>query len=133
MPWNGRRGKGISLPKKLLKTFHRYVTLFQNQVRKKKTIQKLWNGDMHLHMWNKGDRQKGLGVQFVQQSIVFYFKKFQLQRLISEPYALNPAPTKTILANGFKFIKEYETTPGTICFLQNVKRYELKRETWEKM
>lgn len=86
---------------------------------------------MHLHMWNHENRQKGKGLEFVKKSIPFYFKNFKLQQLICEPYALNPAPTKTILEVGFEFEKEYETIPGVICFRQKVKRYRLPKENWE--
>lgn len=82
---------------------------------------------MHLHIWKTNNRTKGLGYEFLRKSIPFYFKNFQLKKLVCEPYARNPAPLKTMEKVGFKFIKEYETTPGWINFHQKVKRYEMNR------
>ena len=38
---------------------------------------------MHLHMWQRADRQKGLGNQFVKLSTPFFFDKLKLKKLIS--------------------------------------------------
>lgn len=85
---------------------------------------------MHLHIWNSENRHKGTGLQFLMKSLPYYFKNFNLQKIISEPYALNAAPIKTLLKLGFDFKKEYETVPGPINLLQKVKRFELKRDKW---
>src|SRR6185312_12996150 len=78
---------------------------------------------MHLHMWKRDIRQKGLGAGFVKQSIPFFFENLKLKKLYSEPYALNPAPNKTLPKAGFEFVKEYITIPGFINFEQPVKRW----------
>lgn len=85
---------------------------------------------MHLHMWVGNKRQKGLGSQFVEKCVAIYFITFQLQKLICEPYAENPAPHKVIEKMGFEFIKTYETIPGWISFKQFVNRYELSRASF---
>jgi RimJ/RimL family protein N-acetyltransferase len=71
---------------------------------------------MHLHMWKPDTRNRGLGIELIRQSIPFYFHEFKLKNLYCEPYALNPAPNKTMKKIGFDFIKEYETIPGLISF-----------------
>ena len=43
-----------------------------------------------------------------------------LENLYCEPYALNLAPNGTLLKLGFKLVKQYETTPGSINFYQKV-------------
>jgi RimJ/RimL family protein N-acetyltransferase len=86
---------------------------------------------MHLHLWHTDVRSKGLGLQFLSQTIPYYFKNFRLKKINCDPYALNPAPFKTLEKVGFEFIKEYETTPGWINFHQTVKHYELSRERFE--
>ncbi len=88
--------------------------------------------NMHLHMWDASLRQNGLGRRFVELSITEYFEKFELQYLICEPYAANPAPNKTLPKLGFEFVRSYETVPGKICFPQMVNRYELPRVVWSK-
>ena len=83
---------------------------------------------MHLHLWEKINRQKGFGIEFLKQTIPFYFDNFRLKKLICEPYSKNPAPNRALSKLGFDFIREYETTPGAINFLQLVNRYELTKE-----
>ncbi len=85
---------------------------------------------MHLHLWKNGLRRQGLGTAFVQLSISVYFEKLKLKRLISEPYALNAAPNKTLEKAGFILMKEYITIPGAINYEQPVKRWELSREQY---
>ncbi len=88
---------------------------------------------MHLHMWTPGTRRRGLGLKLVRQSIPFYFKTFNLKNLWCEPYALNPAPNKSLKKLGFEFIKEYETTPGVICFPQPVNRWCLSKTRFSEL
>jgi RimJ/RimL family protein N-acetyltransferase len=83
---------------------------------------------MHLHLWNSDSRRQGLGTGLVRLSLSYYFETLQLKRLFCEPYALNPAPNKTLARVGFEFVKEYVTTPGYINFEQPVKRWMMSRE-----
>lgn len=85
---------------------------------------------MHLHLWENTSRQKGLGTLFVKKSLPHFFETFQLKRLCCEPYALNPAPNKTLENVGFSFIKQYETTPGWINFPQLVNNWCMKVEAF---
>jgi RimJ/RimL family protein N-acetyltransferase len=86
------------------------------------------SGTMHLHIWNKNNRRNGNGLNLLKQTIPYYFNNFELEKLICEPYALNPAPTKVLKNIGFEFVRTYDTIPGTICFLQTVIRYEMSRD-----
>jgi RimJ/RimL family protein N-acetyltransferase len=83
---------------------------------------------MHLHIWKPDNRTKGLGLQFVKMTLPYFFKNMQLKNLCCEPYALNPAPNKTMEKLGFTFIKEYITVPGWINYEQPVKHWELTYE-----
>lgn len=85
---------------------------------------------MHLHLWNSENRTKGIGTALLRKSIFFYFNNLKIKKLICEPYALNPAPNKTLEKVGFHFIKKYRTTPGTINFEQEVNRWELTKEKY---
>jgi RimJ/RimL family protein N-acetyltransferase len=80
---------------------------------------------MHLHMWGRDNRRKGAGLEFIKMSLPHYFSKFELQTLYCEPYALNPAPNKTLEKAGFEFIKTYDTTPGWINFHQSTNRWRM--------
>lgn len=83
---------------------------------------------MHLHLWRKDIRQKGIGPQFVRLCIPAFFENYQLQTLYCEPYALNPAPNKVMERLGFHFEKSYVTIPGWLNFEQDVNLWSLSRE-----
>ena len=88
---------------------------------------------MHLHLWTPRLRRKGHGTALVQLAVPFYFRHYELQTLVCEPYALNPAPNRTLEKAGFTFVREYRTIPGSINFEQAVKRWELTRQAFEKL
>ncbi len=88
---------------------------------------------MHLHIWKYDKRAKGLGLQFVKMTLPYFFKNMQLKKICCEPYALNPAPNKTVEKLGFDFIKEYITVPGWINFEQPVKHWELTLEKFNSL
>jgi len=85
---------------------------------------------MHLHLWNSTNRKKGLGVELVKKSLPFYFDNLKLKILYSEPYALNPAPNRTLEKIGFDFEKRYTRIPGSLNFVQEVNRWNLTREKY---
>ena len=80
---------------------------------------------MHIHLWHSDNRKKGDGSYFIKESLFYYFQKFKLQKLFCQPYALNPAPNKTLHNAGFEFIKKYETIPGWLNFKQFVNLWVL--------
>jgi RimJ/RimL family protein N-acetyltransferase len=88
---------------------------------------------MHLHLWKSTNRKKGIGTQLVKKSLPFYFEKLEIKKLICEPYSLNPAPNKTLKKVGFEFIKKHRTIPGKLNFEQEVNRWELTKENYEKI
>ena len=87
---------------------------------------------MHLHLWNKEHRKRGQGVEFLKLTIPFYFKNFELEELICEPYSENIGPNKVLEKRGFELIQTYQTAPGSINFHQTVHRYVLTREQFNK-
>ena len=82
---------------------------------------------MHLHLWESPKRQKGLGTQLLKQSLPYFFKDLKLKQLFCEPYALNPAPNKTLEKIGFTFVKEHVCIPGSLNFEQTVKRWRFDK------
>ncbi len=82
---------------------------------------------MHLHLWEADSRRSGLGTSFIIRSIPLFFERFDLAYLISEPYADNPAPHKTLARAGFTFVQQYNTIPGPINFRQDVRRYRIDK------
>lgn len=83
---------------------------------------------MHLHLWNNNSREKGRGVALVKKSIPYFFKNLEIKKLYCEPYALNPAPNKTLEKVGFVFVKNYITTPGSLNFEQSVNLWEMSKD-----
>lgn len=80
---------------------------------------------MHLHLWDPSLRKTGYGLQFVKMGIPYFFKNLQLKKLYCEPYALNPAPNKTLPKAGFRFVRSYITVPGYLNFKQEVNLWEM--------
>ena len=85
-------------------------------------------GWMHLHIWRPGARRRGSGAKLLDLTLPRLFEDLQLQRLYSEPYALNPAPHAALARAGFEFVKQHTTVPGVINFEQPVKRWVMTRE-----
>ena len=83
---------------------------------------------MHLHIWETGIRQKGMGTNLVKLTLPYFFECYRLKTLYCEPYALNPAPNKTLEKVGFQFVKKYVTTPGWLNFEQPVNLWEMSRD-----
>jgi len=81
---------------------------------------------MHLHIWKGNARNKGYGADLIKMSLPYFFKNLQLEHIYSEPFALNPAPNRTLQKAGFTFVKEYITSPGAITFEQPVIQWEIK-------
>jgi RimJ/RimL family protein N-acetyltransferase len=80
---------------------------------------------IHLHLWNSKLRKAGLGMEFVRRSANFFFERFNLKKLVCEPWAENPAPNRVLEKLGFTFVRRYRTIPGVIAYEQDVNRYEL--------
>lgn len=83
---------------------------------------------MHLHLWNKNLRKKGLGTKMVLLSLPLFFEKLKLKTIWCEPYAENQAPNRTLRNIGFEFVKKYLTVPGSLNFEQEVNRYKLTKK-----
>ena len=88
---------------------------------------------MHLHLWESPLRQKGLGAALVRLSLPYFFRNLQLLMLYCAPYALNPAPNKTLERAGFSFGRQYVGTPGSINFEQEVNIWEMSRAAFERL
>lgn len=85
---------------------------------------------MHLHIWNNDGRERGNGYFFINKCVDEYFRKFDLQRLLCEPYSENPAPNRLLARLGFEKVKTYDTVPGWINFPQTVNRWLMSRQRW---
>ncbi|HYC83816.1 MAG TPA: GNAT family N-acetyltransferase [Chryseosolibacter sp.] len=88
---------------------------------------------MHMHAWQKDNRRRGLGSEFIKLCIPQYFWNFRLQTLYCEPYAHNPAPNRILEKTGFTLVRTYETVPGWINFHQPVNRWRMDVDTFREL
>ncbi len=82
---------------------------------------------MHLHLWNPGDRGKGFGVKAVKLCIPLFMENLKLQRLMSQPKSDNTSANEVLKRCGFRFIKNYRTTPGSINYEQDVSLWTFEK------
>lgn len=88
---------------------------------------------MHLHLWQSIHRQKGLGSNLLRLSLPFFFRNLQIEKLIVEPFAYNPAPNRTLEITGFRFVKTYTTIPGSLNFEQEVNLWEMTKDEFMRL
>ena len=79
---------------------------------------------IHLHFWQAASRRRGAGTSLFRRTAEMMVKRFQLRRLLCEPWAHNPAPNALLPKAGFRFVRSYWTTPGPINREQEVNRWE---------
>ncbi|MGY4497081.1 RimJ/RimL family protein N-acetyltransferase [Bradyrhizobium sp. GM24.11] len=83
--------------------------------------------NMHLHITDASQRQQGIGVACVRQTVELYFQILKLKQLFCEPNSFNVAPNRTLQKAGFKYIKTHMTVPGPLNFHQAVNRWVIDR------
>lgn len=118
------------------KKFYYLIWLLNNKPVGHSNLNKIYFGvqaNMHIHLWDLKNRQKGIGHEFVKLSLPHFFENFKLKNLYCEPYAFNPAPNKVLKQLGFDFIKGYETIPGWINFQQKVNKWCLDYNKYIKL
>ncbi len=148
------QGMGVDLNK--MPNEERWFTMLNDQLQQdykdKKAYCTIWEADgeaighcnvnkiifgqeayMHLHLWYADKRTKGMGAQLVKKSLPYFFNHLHLKTLYCEPYALNPAPNKTLAKVGFEFAKEYVTTPGYLNFEQKVCLWQITKGQFKEL
>jgi RimJ/RimL family protein N-acetyltransferase len=83
--------------------------------------------NMHLHVTDPEQRNRGIGVACVRRSVDIYFELLKLKRLFCEPNAFNVAPNRTLQKAGFKYLKTHMTVPGPLNTHQAVTRWVIER------
>ena len=83
--------------------------------------------NMHLHVVEPENRNRGIGAQCVRLTADIYFEALQLKQLFCEPNAFNIAPNRTLQKAGFRYVKTYMTVPGALNFHQPVTRWVIER------
>src|SRR5438046_4419940 len=83
---------------------------------------------IHLHLLNSQLRRAGLGTEFVRRSANFYFERFNLKKLVCEPWEDNLAPNRVLGKLGLAFVRWYGRNPGVIAYEKEVNRLVLERD-----
>lgn len=83
--------------------------------------------NMHLHVTEPEQRQRGIGEKCVRQSVDIYFQMLEVNQLFCEPNAFNVGPNRTLQRAGFKYVKTHMTVPGPLNFHQAVNRWLIER------
>jgi RimJ/RimL family protein N-acetyltransferase len=129
--WNQMLTEQLTLPYKEKKSYC-IIWMLNGKPTGHSNVNKIIFGEeayMHLHIWDQSIRQKGLGQNFINMTLPYFFEKLELKKIYCEPYALNPAPNKALKKAGFEFVKKYLTTPGFLNFEQVVNQWVM---TFEK-
>jgi RimJ/RimL family protein N-acetyltransferase len=61
-------------------------------------------------------------------TLPYFFENYSLEELYCEPYALNPAPNRTLAKVGFKLVRQEVTTPGILNFEQEVNLWKITKK-----
>lgn len=72
------------------------------------------HANIHLHMWRPDLRRGGIGMRFFRTSANYFMGRFQLQRLLCEPFADNPPPNRVLEKLGFQFVRRHRVVPGSM-------------------
>jgi RimJ/RimL family protein N-acetyltransferase len=123
----------------------RYVAEYAKPVEQRSTLLVIWELDgvavgfstsdrivygeqahMHLHILDQDRRGAGIGSACVRRTADIYFAALALERLFCEPNAFNIAPNRTLQSAGFRYLKTYNTVPGSLNYHQAVTRWVLE-------
>lgn len=92
-------------------------------------IQRGFEADIHLHLFEGSVRAKGLGRRLFAKSVQKYFERHDLKRIVCQPASTNSAPNGLMKALGVPVARTHQTIPSAICFEHEVNRYEITK-TW---
>lgn len=83
--------------------------------------------EVHLHMIKQDFRGKGYGRKLFVLSLIEYFRRHDLHRILCQPASSNPFPNKMMAVLGVKPTKTYTTIPSVICYEHEVNCYDFDK------
>jgi RimJ/RimL family protein N-acetyltransferase len=89
-------------------------------------------GSIHLHMWRADLRGKGYGPRLFCLSVLDFYERFKLKRMICEPKADNPIPNRVLQKIGFPLLLAHVAASSELAFVCELNRYEILREVAER-
>ena len=88
-------------------------------------------GSIHLHMWRADLRGKGYGPRLFCLSVIDFYQRFNLKRIICEPKADNPMANHMLQKLGFPLILTHVAASSELSVVCELNRYEILREIAE--
>ena len=89
-------------------------------------------GSMHLHMWRADLRGRGFGPRLFCLSVLDFYERFSLKRIICEPKADNPIPNRVLQKIGFPLIFTRVGASSELAFICELNRYDILRDVAER-
>lgn len=84
---------------------------------------------MHLHIWNRGNRQRGYGAKLFALSVIEFYRLFNLKMILCEPLVSNPSPNNLLKKIGFNLWRTYRCASSEISLVGEVNSYIVDPET----
>jgi RimJ/RimL family protein N-acetyltransferase len=90
------------------------------------------SGSIHLHMWGADLRGKGYGPRLFCLSVLDFYGRFNLKRIICEPKADNPMANRMLKKIGFPLLLTHVAASSELSVVCELNRYEILREVAER-
>jgi RimJ/RimL family protein N-acetyltransferase len=89
-------------------------------------------GSIHLHMWRADLRGKGYGPRLFCLSVLDFYERFNLKRIVCEPKADNPMPNRMLKKIGFPLVLTHVAAGSELAVVCELNRYEVVRDIAER-
>jgi RimJ/RimL family protein N-acetyltransferase len=90
------------------------------------------SGSIHLHMWRTDLRGKGYGPRLFCLSVLDFYERFNLKRIICEPKADNPMANRMLKKIGFPLVLTHVAASSELSVICELNRYEILRDVAER-
>jgi RimJ/RimL family protein N-acetyltransferase len=118
------------------RTAQNYVVERQGTVIGIAVIKKIKYGehaDLHAHIFDIGDRHRGIATRVFFEVLKKAFEVFELKILVCEPTSTNLPPNAFLQKMGVPMIRSYPTAAEGILRARIANRYEITREYFESL
>jgi RimJ/RimL family protein N-acetyltransferase len=88
-------------------------------------------GSIHLHMWCADLRGRGYGPRLFCLSVLDFYQRFNLKRIICEPKADNPMANRMLKKVGFPLVLTHVAAGSELSVVCKLNRYEILRDIAE--
>ena len=89
-------------------------------------------GSIHLHMWRADLRGKGYGPRLFCLSVLDFYGRFNLKRIICEPKADNPMANHMLKKIGFPLVLTHVAASSELSVVCELNRYDIRRDIAER-